>query len=200
MWLGAWSANSGYSTFTRESLLIKLQMQVINTSFNLEAKMSGEQQSLHSKSQLYIMSVNGSACLNPLSTQSGFTQHITPTVISNIIAKVVPGIHWARRCWRPVRPGATVCRETRRCSTLDCRADPHWLAHMPLRLRGCVRHGCIGSSWTGHSECHFHSATAAAAEHDDPRRAGWSSPTCRTLKRAGKMHQLFKLLKSPQNT
>ena len=104
--------------------------------------------------------------------------------IERRITKFVPGIHLARRCWRPTPPGATVLRETPTRSTPDCRADHRWHARRPVGLQDCGRRGCTGSSWTGHSACHFHSASAAAAEHDGRWHAGKSSPACRTLKGA----------------
>lgn len=101
--------------------------------------------------------------------------------------KFRPGTRWARRCWQPARPGATVCRETPKCSTPGFRVDRRSPARTLAGPRDCGRRGCTGSSWTGRSACRSRSASAAAAEHDGPRRAGRSSPTCRTLK-VGRKH------------
>lgn len=95
--------------------------------------------------------------------------------------RLSPGIHWARKCWRPAPLGATGVPGSLRYSTLHCPWGPRWPGYRPAGPQGCGRRGCTGSSWTGCSGCRSRWAAAGVAEPAGPRNAARSWPSWRTL-------------------
>lgn len=179
------------ATFTRESILIKLQMRVINTRFTPGLKWVVITRAfvcdIFFFFQLNKMSVNGSAGphhdIKASADSSALQRWSNNRSHKKKKPLMIPGIRWARRCWRPAPPGATVWSESPTRSTPGRPEVRRWPGRTPAAPPGCGRHGCTGSSWTGRSACHSRSGSAAAAERGGPRRAGRSSPTCMILER-----------------
>ena len=95
--------------------------------------------------------------------------------------RLLPGIRWARTCWRRAPPGETGVPGSPRYSTQRCPWGPRWPGCRPAGPRGCGRRDCTGSSWTGCSGCRSRWAGAAAAEPAGPRNVERSWPSWRTL-------------------
>lgn len=98
-----------------------------------------------------------------------------------MVYRLLPGIHWARKCWQRAPPGSTGVPGSPRYSRQHCPWGRRWPGCRPAGPQGCGRHGCTGSNWTGCSGCRSHLTGAEAAEPSGLQNAARSWPSWRSL-------------------